>query len=227
MNYKQILLAASVACAALVGCEPEIERAANEFFYPSSFEVDTVRMWYGYDFALRFTNIAEYSPSKGGRSKERYKQYVYYFGDFGYREEGCWGDSDDINNWPSSCCVCDIMSIHVATQEDFDEAHPAGSYIDDLMVVRLESAYPFIKSNYKLDGYDYNYRENRPDNEFYLNEVNPDYLKLNGHCFAYLNFLKSPSVKGEHTFIITVEMGADPVSGYVPDFKPQEITVSF
>lgn len=227
MNNKLFFTAVSLACAALIGCEPDIHRASSEFFYPSSFSADT-----GYFFRdakeilLRFSSSNNYSPSYGGSSKERYKQYVYYFGDFGYREddEVCFGCCDDVEDIgfgrPTSLCVCDIKSIHVVCENEFDENHPAGSNADDLFKIGLETAYPFLKNNYT--GY-YEYY----DKYFPLQDINPDYLKLTGLWFGHLIITKNPHAEGKYSFTISVEMDADPVSGNVPKFSPQTVTLIF
>lgn len=221
MNYKQLFLAASVACAAFAGCsEVEIERSSDGFFYPYGFVADTLRYYHG-EVELRFPNVSSYSYEKGGTSKELYKKYVYYFNDLGYRADyqnclfGC--DDDNYDPW-KYCCVCDIKSIHVVTNQDFDKDHPAGSNIDDLLSINLLSAYPYIKSGYK----DYHHYDS-----FELQNIDPDFLKLNAAEFGNLRFNKKPETRGYFTFTVSIEMGADPVSGDTPQLQPQEFTIYF
>lgn len=226
MNQKQIILAASILCATLIGCEStEINRAENEFFYPVSFSVDTSYFHYGREIELRFSSYSNfYAPKYGGTNKERFKQYVYYFSDFGFRENEVWGFGcydDDVEPYrPTSACVCDIKSIHIVTDDDFDTEHPAGANADDLFTISLESAYPYIKSDYK--GYYSHY-----DNEFQLNNIDPDYLRLNGMWFGFLRLKKKPANEGLYSFTISIEMGDDPISGNNPNLEPQSFKLKF
>ena len=225
MNYKQFFLAASVACSALVGCEiSEIKRAENEFFYPISFEADTTYFRHEGCIERRFSNNNYYSVDRGSSSKERFKQYVYYFNDFGYREDNvlclfCWGDDCDPFR-PTAACVCDIKSVHVVCENDFDANHPAGANVDDILTISLESAYPYIKNGYK--GYN-----SQRQNEFPLNSIDPDYLKLNGMWFGQLRVKKKPANQGTYTFTVSVELDADPVTGRKPNMAPQTFKINF
>lgn len=224
MNYKHIIIAASVACAAFLGCEEvEIKRAVHTFFYPLNFTIDTLS--YGNEIDLRFTDCNNYSADKTKYHKDRYKQYVYYFSDFGYREDHEWYWGDDCCDDPgpshhSWVCVCDIKSIHIVSNNDFDEKHPAGSNADDLFSIRLESAYPFIKN-----GYQANYDNH--SHKFPLNNIDPDYLKLNGHWLGNISTNKMPTEKGSYSFTLSLEMGADPVTGYTPTFDSQTFKLTF
>lgn len=225
MNQKLFFAAACMACATFFGCErTEINRAESEFFVPAGFEADTSYFHYEGCVELRFTGNTYYSAGQGGSTKQRFKQYVYYFNDFGYREDEVWCfgccDEDNEPYRPTSACVCDIKSVHIVTDNDFDEVHPAGSDADDLFTICLEAAYPYIKNGY--EGY-----ASRFHNNFTLNDIDPDYLKLNGLWFGALMLKKKPAQQGLYSFTVSIEMGADPVTGNIPNFEPQTFKLKF
>jgi hypothetical protein len=129
---------------------------------------------------------------------------------------------------------CDFTSIEISSDADFDEAHPAGTNLSDLVRFMSYSPYPYIMSGYKAYfHYDSaaqseSFNKYMPlyiDGEYFLSETDatcypidkmvkdlgPEDLILVGHdapgLIGMLCFEQLPSSAGEHT--ITVKMYAD------------------
>lgn len=47
------------------------------------------------------------------------------------------------------CCLKDdFTTIHITSNADFDESHPAGSLLDDIVIFHSSTPYPYIQSGY-------------------------------------------------------------------------------
>lgn len=146
MNYKLIIFAAVITITAFWGCErTEIKRAEDRFFYPRALKVETLFGYHDADVSLSFNRNVYYSAESGGEDNTRFKQYVYYFNDFGYRYDrlvGCYDGEDDLGpEHPYTVSVCAIKEIHIVCNDDYDESHPKGSNADDLFSIRLQTSY--------------------------------------------------------------------------------------
>ena len=217
-RFLTMLCAAILMSAFNFGCkEPEIERMASSYFIPYGITADTL---YKHSVTLSFESdkLKRFSATDGNSDdKERYKQYMYYFGDFGEREDhnGAWfGDSDNDPEF-GWVCVCDIKSIDVVCNQYFNQLHSANQSVNDIITIIPWSGYTYL----------HNFAEQYK--QFDLQNVDKDYFKLNGTQFAVLFFNQMPDKAGEYEFTITVTMDADPVSGDTPTIAPIKTTIKF
>lgn len=87
--------------------------------------------------------------------------------------------------------------ISVTSDKDFDENHPAGTRLDDIVFFSAGTPFPFIKSGYK----DWNERTDSYFDGGYtiieglLSELNPDDLVLLNTEYMYIDFPKKPKEK--------------------------------
>lgn len=50
-----------------------------------------------------------------------------------------------------TCFARTIREVHVVSNFDYDDAHPAGTSLDDIVCIWIESFAPFIRSGYRFD----------------------------------------------------------------------------
>ena len=216
-RFLTMLCAAILMSAFNFGCkEPEIERMASRYFIPYSITTDTR---YSNMLLLEFDDLKRFSPTEGNSDdKERYKQYLYYFGDFGVKKDNGtpWFDDDDDPEF-ASVCVCNIKSIDVVCNQYFNQSHTANKSVNDIITIIPRSGYIYMNGINTDDQY----------KKFDLLNVDKDYFKLNPITFAGISFNQEPDQAGEYEFTITVTMDADPVSGDTPTIAPIKTTIKF
>lgn len=108
-----------------------------------------------------------------------------------------------------------LTSIDVICDRDYDDEHTAGQSLYDIVQLCASSPHKYIQNGYKEVGQP----EELPDYWYpfvirgryspvmkLLNEVNSDNSKLL-YPLCYLYFTKNPTVGGEYTFTVTVNVG--------------------
>ena len=112
----------------------------------------------------------------------------------------------------NSCLYRRTTGIHVVSDVDYDEAHPAGTYLDDIMRIRFTSAEDYLATGYtSLEQYlgqttgPASYYGNVPivnlDLSEDLDEFNQIQRKLIPFDFGF-NLTKAPERTGTHRFTI-------------------------
>ncbi len=94
----------------------------------------------------KFENIHYYWKAKG-RGKEVYDSLCILHNDVSYNTERNYFDG--VTTW-GHCAMNDIVSITIQSDNDFDDQHPAGTPLDDVVRFISVSLQKFIDSNYKL-----------------------------------------------------------------------------
>ena len=88
--------------------------------------------------------------SDGEELKRAYEAKCTEHGDRGYPFVFTYGPGP--NMVPNSFPDKDFRSIEVVSDTDFDEAHPAGTRLDDVMMFCSASPWRFIRSRYVEQG---------------------------------------------------------------------------
>ncbi len=144
----------------------------------------------------------------------KFHEYVVFYGDTSY----CGMHSQARNG---NGCMMPLKSISIVADKDLDEAHPAGTLLNDLFDIRYPRYNSYIKSGYipKLNVNDYVLDSISPLSDFKGEILFPEDAKF------YLK--KHPSNKGKYTFTVTFTFDDDPVSGESLELAPASIEIEF
>lgn len=175
------------------------------------------------------TNVQYGVLSEDAQLQQRYKDKCTEHGDRGFPFEFLYGPDLMPNSFPDK----DFTEIEVVSDADFDERHPAGSRLDDLMLFCSASPWRFISSGYseQADWSDkdipavmrhyygivepYDTKNSRYYHPVYgkASEMGADDLTLLGGddggsgrmgLIGVLTFMKEPDSAGEHTITVTM-----------------------
>ncbi|MBO4772178.1 MAG: hypothetical protein J5595_06540 [Bacteroidales bacterium] len=144
----------------------------------------------------------------------KFHEYVVFYGDTSY----CGMHSQARNG---NGCMMPLKSISIVADKDLDEAHPAGTLLNDLFDIRYPRYNSYIKSGYlpRLNVNDYVLDSISPLSDFKGEILFPEDAKF------YLK--KHPSNKGKYTFTVTLTFDKDPVSGESLELAPASIEIEF
>ena len=134
------------------------------------------------------------SFSENAADKDLYEKICIEYGDTAYNSDIFIHNNiiPEMSNYPH------FTSINVTSDKDFDENHPAGTPLNDVIKIIYNSAYNYVSSGYKSDvPMIYN-----NDTEKLLCDLQPNDLAL-GLLTPSLAFIKEPDVLNVHT--LTVE----------------------
>ena len=161
-----------------------------------------------------------------GRLKELYDSLCYAHNDMSYNKEIMYFGSP-IEPDAERLSINNIVSINVVSNANFDEQHPAGSSLNDVIRFMGTSLYEFLQSNYT---YKYDW-ENKPveytiESNFsklpyeapryaLLSELTADDMRLMTVNIGVLHFIKEPTLSKTHELkiIATLDNG-ETISGY-------------
>jgi hypothetical protein len=102
------------------------------------------------------------------------------------------------------CIGVDFVSIDIVSNADFDEDHPAGSSLADLVMFETLSLKPYIDSGYTIEN---SFIDHFSHIECLMSSVTPDQLTLLGHRyqdFGRLAFENEPTLSKSHRFYVTL-----------------------
>ena len=108
------------------------------------------------------------------------------------------------------CLYRRTTGIHVVSGTDYDEEHPAGTYLDDIIRIHFKSAEDYLATGYtslkhylgKTTGPSSYYGASDLDLSEYLDEFNRIQRKLIRFSFSF-RLTKAPDRTGTHRFTIT------------------------
>ncbi|MBP5683236.1 MAG: hypothetical protein J6X05_08350 [Bacteroidales bacterium] len=146
--------------------------------------------------------------------RSKFHEYAVFYGDTAYLE-----NHSQLHN--GNGCMMPLKSISIVADKDFDEAHPAGTLLNDLFDIRYPRYNSFIKSGYIPKGrvIDYDLDSISPLSDFKGEFLFPEEAKF---------YLKNyPSIKGKYTFTVTLTFDKDPVSGESLELAPASIEIEF
>ena len=147
--------------------------------------------------------------SKGAK-KKLYDSLCIAHNDISYNKEiSYYIAPDDSGEDAISLPIHNVASIQVFSNADFDELHPAGTSLNDLIRFCSSTVYPFLQSNYT---YRYTWTTDdcyyapffcSPINKL-LSEIQPADLIMLYPYLGLLHFEKSPSLSKTHELTITI-----------------------
>ena len=231
--YK-ILSAAAVLTSALMfyGCDVYTTHLCPSYILRYT-EADGIKLSYHNDWEYEDTDnciwidltfpgqdlIKDYSLTDKGKEKEMYDSLCRKHNDIGYNRKRSWYV---LPPFPSSA-TSDFLSIEIFSDADYDEAHPAGTNLADIVRYMGFSPYQYILSGYK-DSYYYNPSEHSSAFNKYLAkfsnrgayfaidkmvpDLTPEDLTLpETERTCMLHFEVAPTLASEHN--ITVKIHTD------------------
>jgi hypothetical protein len=146
-----------------------------------------------------------------GAKKERYDALCEKHNDMTFNR------TETFYTWstPTRFPDVDFVSIDVVSDADFDNAHPKGSSLKDIMIFKSYTTKPYIDSGYIE--YDWGNSGNSAKKPYYplykvMSELSGDDLILLGYpmdsgslkYFATLSFDTPPTLSRTHTFTVTM-----------------------
>lgn len=137
--------------------------------------------------------INNYTSNNVKGSGTIFKELAAQFKDYGYNG----------GYWVRAILFSPLKQLSIVSDVDFDEQHPAGMPLDDLINVQYYSAEKFIKSGYS-DFDAGNVYNKLTESLVKLNSMNINLY--NGLC---LRFTKLPTNKGLYTFTMTYRNADD------------------
>ena len=205
INISNFLLVALFLCSSMSGCNryPPVSGAIFcETFITSYIFPDKIHLRYG-DGCIPFY-VGGSSAVTSGEIFDRLSQY---YNDLSYNK---W-----VVNGPNKAILGEIKSIQLETIEAFDEHHPAGSDMSDLVELQYISYYEFVQNGYQEEGSKikedytdmspYFYVDGAKIYKVKLSEVNYSDMQLISTDFV-LKFLGSPKEKGVYHFKLTFQV---------------------
>ena len=140
-----------------------------------------------------------------------YYDYAEYYGDTTY-----WQSHTMTHNGVG--CIMPLKSISVVADKELDEAHPAGTPINDLLDIGYSRIYSYIKGGYTPEG----------ANDHQLYSISPLATFEGDFLFpeeSRLIFKKKPSFKGRCLITVAFTFDKDPVSGESIELPPTSIVI--
>lgn len=193
-------------------------------------------------YFLNQTDIKKYVNLKETTMKEvfvdpndiinPYKEYAEYFGDTILKTRHQTGPEYAGTN----ICVMPITGIDVTCDKDFDETHPAGTLLNDIieylgyrdlykylndkdengiLLHQGERLYDFYQ--HSMDTYCYNVT---------LSDI-PEHPLMMAVDGFNLRFTHTPTEHGKYEFTVKFSFGPDPLSGETVDIAPANISMEF
>ena len=100
-----------------------------------------------------------------------------------------------------------FSSVHLTSNRDWDDRHPAGTYLDDIVSWVAYTYSEFIRSGYVYGDHALEFGECRYDVK--LSEVQPEQVEMISDATARYNsprirFLSAPADEGLHTLTLTI-----------------------
>lgn len=161
-----------------------------------------LKIYYEVEISISFRGEGGLGNYKStGALKESYDALCEKHNDMTFlRETVTWGPSGPREVY---LLGVDFLSIDITSDSDFDDEHPAGSSLGDIVKLNSYSLKPYIDSGYKLlapNGTVYH-----PVYEF-VSELTPEQLILLGQrdYIGSLRFETQPTLSKTHKFTVTM-----------------------
>ena len=168
---------------------------------------------------------AKYSVKEDADNSYILNSYSARYGDTAYNRESTINSIAGITDKNQCAHVPDIVRISVISDADFDNVHPAGSELGDIIHWSSCSRYPYIQNGYRKvsDGW---YDVSCPADSMIMNliskfecytpvfkrmdELTVDDGKLMGHLLGegsigYMTFIVKPTLAQRHDFTLKME----------------------
>ena len=140
-----------------------------------------------------------------------YKEYAAFYGDTVTKNTH---EYYDVN-----ACVLPVTGIDVVCDKDFDQDHPAGTSLNDIV---------YLWNMVDLYGALHNEVDKSVDGEWNipLNTLPDNPLQLMQESF-FMKFISKPSTPGTYEFTVKFTFGADPLTGETVDVAPATVSIEF
>jgi hypothetical protein len=134
-----------------------------------------------------YTNELWYPQEK----VDKFKELAIKNNDTCFNRDGVFG----------SCLADPVESINIVSDSDYDDAHPAGTSLNDIIFIEFRSATEFVESGYTDEQYDV--KKNPYDLHFIepLTQFIEKKRNLVEECFGFI-FNRLPSEDSEHNFTV-------------------------
>ena len=216
-KYFLTILILAVFC--ISSCDIYITENLRSFVWVY-YEAESIRLYETDDgnIAIDYDDIKTVCDFKSKKQQKKlYDSLCYAHNDVGYNKTITYFPFPDDKD-AAGLFINDIVLINVVSNADFDEQHPAGTLLNDIIRFAGTSINEFLQSNY-IYQYDWNNKpanfpaESRftgftyesPVNKL-LSEITPkDLLFLTTYSwFGFLLFEKEPTLSKEHELTVTV-----------------------
>jgi hypothetical protein len=154
-----------------------------------------------------FDESFSYRYDDTGAKKEIYDSFCEKYGDMTYNR----GDYVYLSE-SHTFQMYSFVSVDIVSDADFDQAHPKGTSLADLIIFQATSSKPFVDSGYKMyesvwevDGRTYTHPY-YPIHKRVSELTAYDFMMLYGigyHSETWLNFEALPTLSKEHIFTVT------------------------
>lgn len=165
-----------------------------------------------------------------GRQKELYDSLCRAHNDMSYNKEIMYFPSPSSMDGVVEMSINNVVKIDVTSNADFDETHPAGTSLNDIIRFMGMSVSRFLESNYryshdwteKPEGFqdeerNYSYSFHNPVTGL-LSELQPEDMMLLSEIVGFIHFEKNPTLDKVHELTITVTLdNGKMLSGYSND----------
>lgn len=152
--------------------------------------------------------------AKDETAKDMFVKYAKAYGDTVF--------SVGLHRYEFYASVMPLVSIDIITDKQFDEQHPAGSNVNDLVRFYMHWDHKRLIDNYastqKFDQHEHY--------ELDLDQVPQNPINMLNDWFR-LHFTKNPDVLGKYNFTISIKFGADPVTDETVVFEPATVELEF
>lgn len=164
-----------------------------------------------------------------GRQKELYDSLCRANNDISYNKEISYYPDPHAGDGVIDLSINRVAKIDVTSNADFDEQHPAGTSLNDIIRFMGISVYEFLQSNYRYS-HNWDIKPEGFEDELYsysqsfhspvtglLSELQTDDMILLDNV-GLLHFEKVPTLSKTHELIITVTLDNGKIlSGYSQD----------
>ena len=144
--------------------------------------------------------------SSNSEKKEKYLELCKKNNDISFNKKLTYAGYP---HWGGEYLAESITSIEIISDNDFDDKHPAGTSLADIVKFNAYTAKPFIDSGYKGDVYQYNGDEVSVDDTKVwtkiskkISELELEDLMLLEVEFMSLEFISMPTLKKEHNLTV-------------------------
>lgn len=154
-----------------------------------------------------------------------YKEYANYYGDTCHLTHP---EHVIIPNWVENACILPLIAIDVVCDKNFDDNHPTGSSLNDILYYSQSfNTYDYLK-NKEFQGEKGGWARGSvkrfepcllsqlPDNPVYMMESQ-----------YRLTFDHTPTAPGTYEFTVKFTFGPDPLSGETVDIAPTKVSIEF
>ena len=143
-----------------------------------------------------------------------YKEYAAFYGDTLGKHTH--------NYYIINLCVLPVTSIDVVCDKNFDQDHPAGTSLNDIVYLwNMVDFYGALHNELDTKIRTVDGEWNIP-----LNTLPDNPLQLMQTSF-FMKFISKPSTPGTYEFTVKFTFGADPLTGETVDVAPATVSIEF